>query len=202
MNGKCAMIAKIKHAGGNKTPKLRVDLFLLIVRGGVIALWAVLLGNSVQMSIPVQIFFATIIFFSDALDGVFSRRFTTSTQRYQFRILDAFVDKIGILLFIVTLITLKKIPYITPIIIISYNVILVLPPILKILIGEQKNLQWIQATFWSRFYAFCVGIYCLLSITTDIAVRYKLAISFFFLVLGIISFISHAQKIRRLKGVI
>lgn len=194
------MLTKIQHRSGDNTPKLRVDLFLLIVRGCVIAFWVCLLRNSVQMSILLQIIFTVIIFISDALDGVFSRRFTTSTQRYQFRILDAFVDKIGILLFIITLVTLKKVPYITPIIIISYNIILVLPPVFNILMSEQKSLQWIQATFWSRFYAFCVGIYCFLSIITDIAVKYKLTISSFFLVLGIISFISHAQKIRRLKG--
>lgn len=196
------MLTKIEHISKGKPPKFRMDLFLLVLRGGVIALWVALLGNSVQMSILLQIAFATIIFISDALDGVFSRRFTTSAQQYQFRILDAFVDKIGMLLFVITLVALKKMPYITPAIIIGYNVILVLPPILKIFISDQKDIQWIQATFWSRFYAFCVGIYCLLSIMTDIAVKYKLTASFSFLVLGFISFISHAKKIKQLEGAI
>lgn len=44
--------------------------------------------------------FMAIIFVSDALDGMISRRFCSPLEQYKFRISDAAIDKVGILAFL------------------------------------------------------------------------------------------------------
>lgn len=191
-------ILKLKR-GVSKISKYRIDLVLLFIRAVVIIVWGILLLSGKSLRLETQIAFTGIIFLSDAFDGIFSRRFVSKPSQYIFRIADSFVDKVGILFFLIVLLQLNYLPLSTASAIVIYNIILVLPPVVKILQGEQREYCLIQATFWSRFYACSVGIYCLSSIVTNFSFKYERIILCYFIVIGILSLLSHLEKIRKLE---
>lgn len=184
----------------NIIAELRLDKVLLIIRIGIIAIWISFLWKSVEMHFSLQLLFTIIIFMSDALDGMISRRFCTPLEQYKFRILDAVVDKIGILGFLITLFWMGRSSYNTIFTIIGYNLLLIAFPLIYISRGSSKNVAWIQATVFSRFYAISVGMYCFFAIVNDIGLRYESAWSVYFFILGIIALISHVIKINKIKN--
>lgn len=118
--------------------KLRLDIILLCIRVCTIILWISILWLSIEIDLLLQIIFMLIIFVSDALDGIISRRFCLPLQQYKFRILDALVDKMGILGFLLTLFCLRRISYMTLSVIIGYDLLLVIFPIVYIIKGFKK----------------------------------------------------------------
>ena len=174
-----------------------IDIILLAVRLFTISIWSYFLLHAANPSIFFQLCFVSIIFFSDAIDGIISRRFSTPSHQFLFRILDTFIDKIGILAFLITLLFLGSIQLSVFFIIIGYNVLLVIPPIVKFLYGNDRHLKWIQATFWSRFYAFSVGIFCFMAANFNLSF-FAGEICSYFLFLALFSFISHIIKIRNI----
>lgn len=200
IDNKYKLTSKLKKSV-DRLSKYRIDLFLLSIRVVVLLLWGTILLTKQQFGNGVQIVFAGIIFLSDAFDGIFSRRFVPKPSQYTFRMADSFVDKMGILLFLIILLQLHDLPLSTAIIIVTYNIILVLPPVLKIVSGRRGSYGWIQATFWSRFYAFSVGIYFLSAIMTEIPIKHEVFFSYYFVVIGIFSLLSHLIKIQNLEEV-
>lgn len=186
----------------NIVAKLRLDIILLCIRAVTIVIWISIILLSVEMSLLLQIIFMAIIFLSDALDGIISRKYCLPLQQYNFRIMDAAVDKIGILLFLVTLFALKRISCITLFIIIGYNLLLILFPVVYIFVKSTKNVNWIQATMLSRFYAISVGLFCFLSIVYNTELKYEKIWGWYFLILGMFSLTSHILKIKKIKGAI
>lgn len=174
-----------------------IDIILISVRFSTIIIWSFFLLGTINSSIFFQSCLASIIFLSDAIDGIISRRFSTPSHQFLFRILDAFIDKIGILIFLVTLLFLRLIGVSVFFVIIGYNVLLVVPPIVKLLHGIDIHLSWIQATFWSRFYAFSVGVFCFLAANFNLS-SYDREICSYFLIIALFSFISHIIKIRNI----
>lgn len=174
-----------------------IDIVFLAIRLSTIIIWSYFLLGATTLPIFFQLCFVSIIFLSDAFDGIISRRFSTQSHQFLFRILDTFIDKIGILAFLVTLLYLRLIQVSVFFIIIGYNVLLVVPPIIKLLYGIDNHLNWIQATFLSRFYAFSVGIFCFLAANFNLN-SFTGEICSYFLVLALLSFISHIIKIRNI----
>lgn len=183
----------------NVLAKLRLDLALLSIRAVTIVVWLGFLWMSIEMQLSLQVCFTAIIFLSDAFDGIISRKFCLPLEQYRFRILDTVVDKIGILLFLVTLLYLKRISHTVIYLIMGYHILLILFPIAYILSGHSKNIAWIQATMCSRLYAISIGLYCFFSIVCDTALAYKREWALYFLVLGMVSLVSHIVKIKKLK---
>lgn len=181
-------------------PKFYLDKVLLVIRALTILIWVMAMWMSVEIKIEIQVCFVTIIFLSDALDGIISRRFTVPRQQYQFRIMDAAVDKFGILFFLGTLFCLGRINMSSLFIILGYNIFLVVFPFIYILGNSSKKVDWIQATIWSRIYAISVGLFCFAATISDVALRYCSWWALYFIVLGIMSFVSHLNKMKRIKG--
>lgn len=181
--------------------RFRADIYLLIVRAITIVLWVSLLLCKIDVSLGMELTFAAIIFISDTLDGIISRRYASGIQKFWFRVLDALVDKVGMFIFLVALLALGHIALSVVLCIIVYNTIIVVPPIIKLLGKYEKDLPWIQATFSSRFYAFSVGMFCLLSLNVDMNIQYNQICFIYFLFLGIFSLSSHWVKIKKIKEV-
>lgn len=180
-------------------PKLYLDKLLLVIRALTILIWIIAMWMSVEIKTEMQVGFVIVIFFSDALDGIISRHFTSPRQQYWFRIMDSTVDKFGILIFLGTLFFLKRIKVSSFFIIIGYNILLVIFPIIYIFGNSLKRTEWIQATIWSRIYAISVGVFCFLATISNNALQYGSWWEGYFVVLGIVSFISHLRKIKKLK---
>lgn len=186
----------------NIIAELRLDRVLLIIRMGIIIIWLGTLWNSVKLDFFIQLLFTVIIFLSDALDGMISRRFCAPLEQYRFRILDATVDKVGILGFLLTLFCLGRSSYNTIFAIIGYNILLVVFPLMYMWRGLSKNVAWIQATGVSRFYAMSVGLYCFFALVNDtsLELEYERVWFVYFFVLGIIALTSHVIKINNIKN--
>lgn len=180
--------------------KLRLDLVLLGIRAITIALWLFILWTSIEVGLSLQIFLMMIIFLSDALDGVISRKYSLPSQQYRFRILDAAVDKIGIFGFLAMLLYLGSISYDVFFAILGYNALLLAFPFFYILGGHSQNVAWIQATLFSRLYAASVGVYCFFSIISDSGLKHREEWFVYFLIIGGISLGSHIIKVKKVKG--
>lgn len=181
-------------------PKLCLDKVLLVIRVIIISIWIIALWKSNDIKLETQIAFVAIIFISDALDGIFSRRFTLPKQQYWFRIFDATVDKLGIIFFLGTLFYLKRIDISLLLIIIGYNVLLVICPLIYIFGKSIKRVDCIQATIWSRFYAVSVGLFAFGAASSKVALQYRSLWAFYFTTIGIVSFFSHIYKVKKIKG--
>ncbi|MCI9447191.1 MAG: hypothetical protein HFH36_07305 [Lachnospiraceae bacterium] len=180
--------------------KLRLDLVLLGVRAVTIVFWLYILWMSIEVRLSLQIFLMMVIFLSDALDGVISRKFCLPSQQYRFRILDAVVDKIGILAFLMMLLYLGRIGLDVLWMIVGYNVLLLVFPFFYILGRRSQNIAWIQATLFSRLYAASVGVYCFFSIISDSGLKYGKEWFVYFLIAGVVSLSSHIIKVKKVKG--
>lgn len=180
-------------------PKLCLDKVLLVIRIIIISIWIIALWKSHDIKLEIQIAFVAIIFISDALDGIFSRRFTLPSQQYWFRIFDATADKLGILFFLGTLFYLKRISISSLLVIIGYNVLLVIFPLTYIFGKSIKRVDCIQATIWSRFYAVSVGLFCFGAASSNLALRYSSLWALYFITLGVVSLFSHIYKVKRIK---
>lgn len=178
--------------------QIHFDVILLTIRIFTIVIWLILLQQAKTFALNVHICFMMIIFFSDALDGIISRRFSSAKEQYYFRIADATVDKVGILLFMVLLLKLNLISIQISCVIIVYNILLVIFPIIKIIDKSQENIELIQATLCSRIYTLSVGIYFFISIISDILVPNNIGL-IYFVILGFISIISHIVKIKNAR---
>lgn len=190
---------KVMTSLSDLMPNLHIDILLLILRALTIIAWIILIMREINVSIYLQLTFVAIIFISDALDGMISRRFSSAPRQYLFRILDALVDKVGMLFFLFALLSIGHISISNFFVIIGYNILLVILPLTNIFGGDTKQLSYIQATIWSRFYAISVGIFCFLSINVKFVIQANQLASFYFVALGLISFISHFLKIRKIK---
>jgi phosphatidylglycerophosphate synthase len=180
-------------------PLLRIDIVFLLLRFVTIITWAVLLISGHNVTMELQLIFVAIIFITDALDGMISRRFSNDCQKYRFRILDAVVDKVGIFLFLLVLIFLDLVIVPIALTIITYNVILTMLFVKKTFRRTPRNLSLIQATMTSRFHAFSVGIFCFFVLNNPSAVNYNTIWLIYFVLLGILALISHFRKIQRLE---
>lgn len=180
-------------------PKYHFELIFLVLRLTAILVWLTFLIYYKNIALYLQLILANIIFVTDAMDGVISRRFTSPNEQYLFRILDALVDKIGIILFLTILVALDKISSKVFLIIICYNALLAIPAILRVFSTEKKELGWIQATLISRLYAFSVGITCLIACNVQFTKEISNLLFGYFILLSVISYISHIVKIVRLK---
>lgn len=181
-------------------PKLCLDKVLLIIRVVIISIWIVALWKSYDIKFEIQIAFVAIIFISDALDGIFSRRFTLPEQQYWFRIYDATADKLGILFFLGTLFYLKRINISLLLVIVGYNILLVIFPLIYIFGSSIKRVDCIQATIWSRFYAVSVGLFCFSAASSNLALQYSSLWALYFTTLGVVSLFSHMYKVKKVKG--
>lgn len=181
----------------NIMPKLHVDICCLLLRILTILIWVGALMQGRKLSVAIQTVFVGVIFITDAMDGMISRRFSTERQKYYFRILDAFVDKVSMLFFLLVLFFLHYFELPLLICIIAYNVVLTLPVIIKILCSTEKKLSWIQATLISRLYAMSVGIFCFLVLNIDFVKEYQNISFLYFVILGILSLFSHLIKIKK-----
>lgn len=176
------------------------DKVLVTIRAITILIWIFAMWSSLELKIEIQLFFVVVIFLSDAFDGMYSRRYTHPKQQYWFRIIDSTVDKLGILFFMVTLFDLERIKVCNLFIIIGYNFLLIIFPVVYIFGKSLKNVDKIQATMWSRFYAVSVGLFCFGAAISNIAIKYSFLWTIYFSVLGIISVFSHINKLKKIKG--
>lgn len=180
---------------------IRWDILLLKIRAITIVLWITMLWTSVSIKFSLQLFFVLVIFLSDALDGMISRRNCLPLEQYRFRILDAIIDKIGILAFLTTLLFQDRISITLLLVIIGYNMLLEIFPIIYILQRKkERKVDWIQATIFSRFYAISIGLYCFWSMTYRVKLKCEREWIIYFLILGLVSLISHIIKIIKIKG--
>lgn len=151
-----------------------------------------MLWTLVSIKFSLQLFFVLVIFLSDALDGMISRRICLPLEQYRFRILDTIIDKIGILVFLTTLLLQDRISITLLLVIVGYNILLEIFPIIYILQRKkERKIDWIQATIFSRFYAISIGLYCFWSMSYRVKLKYEREWIIYFLILGLVSLISH-----------
>lgn len=143
--------------------------------------------NILPISLLLQLLLAIIIIISDKYDGEISRKNNNEKDKLKFRIFDTTIDKTGIILCLIGLLSTGKIPTYYFIILISYNAILLSGGAVNLLITKEKKEATAQGLFISRLFTIITGLSILLFNNFEINNILKNLLTIIMGILGVIS---------------
>lgn len=120
------------------------------------------------ISLLSQLIFTAIIMISDKFDGKISRKNNNEKDKLRFRIFDTAIDKTGILLCLIGLLSTGKIPILYATTILGYNSILLGAGAINLITTKNKNESSVRGLFISRLFTALTGLSFLLLNNTTI----------------------------------
>ena len=171
------------------------EYILLFLRAITLSIWANKVLSDRKISVFLQIIFALIIIVSDIFDGKISRRRGGEKEKIIFRIMDAIIDKLGILFFSVVLYVTGRCNLYFVLIFCLYNIIVGVA--VWIIAGRKKDLivEDIQATKISRLYALSIAILFLVMLNIQLDKNALCWVDIYFTLMAIAVFYSHKYNI-------
>ena len=114
--------------------------------------------NVLPVSLVSQLFLTAVIMVSDKFDGEISRKNNNEKDKLRFRIFDTTIDKTGIGLCLIGLLSTGKIPIHYAATILGYNSILLGAGAINLLTTKDKKESTVQGLFISRLFIALTGL--------------------------------------------